>query len=71
MKLKTNITKRRNRIIFLVLFITLLLILIFNSYTLIISDWIGISIGVFSLIIAVLVIGVDAYGLWLVLGDEF
>jgi len=69
MKLKTNTT--RNKIIFLTLFITLLIILIFNSYTLIISDWIGVSIGVFSLIIAALIMGLIICELWLTLGDEF
>ena len=73
MKLTKNSikNKRRTKVIFLTLFITSLLILIFNSYTQIFSNWINISIGVFSLILAVVIMGIIIYGLWLVLRDEY
>ncbi|GEM_PF-6104765 len=62
--------KRRNRVIFLSLFIGWTFLLVFNSFTQIISNFLHLSIGMFILIAGVAIAGSVIYGLWLATGGE-
>lgn len=66
----TKKTKRKNRVIFLSLFVGFTFLLVFNSFTQIISNWINLSNGMFALIAGISIAGSVIYGLWLATGGK-
>jgi len=66
----TKKQKRANRILFLFLFIGWTFLLVFNSFTQLISNWINLSVGMFSLIAGIAIAGSVIYGLWLATGGK-
>ena len=71
MKMEKEKRKRKkNRVIFLSLFIGWTFLLVFNAYTQIISNWINLSPAMFTLIAGVFIAGSVIYGLWLADGGK-
>ena len=66
----TKKQKRKNRVIFLSLFVGWTFLLVFNAFTQIISNWIHLSSGMFTLIAGVSITGSVIYGLWLATGGK-